>query len=1023
MKFKLLSILALTALTACNTAPPPGWSLELRAGTTNVDASFFQSTKPETTRSSVDETHFAQLREAIIKKVPNLNLGSTLASGFAVNTKASNTNTRETKGLFLSLFMAVSKDGAVPTQDLSFTYSGPTGGNNKPLTYPAGNAWIASPFVSPKGNGQYNFSSTLQDGTLAGNVNINFEDQTQWLPLPLAANPNGFGTSMVQSANVFIAHWQAIPEAQSYLGFIYDKTDEKTVASFLTKDVQISTQKFASVQGHVYSLDLIATNIDLTKDSTKSYGNLPDNMKSSIASFDLKYEAPQLSITQTRLDLLVKPSQSSEVILPVKNTGYGPLSLNVTVSGEGLQIVPGNNEVLFNNDSRDIHITGTCTNADVRGAITITSNDPINKTRTVPVLLECDTPLSATLELQKLTHRNPILAMQYSPNGTKIATTDGSEVIIWDAKTSSVLQRFGVSVNDILKGTVYSLAWNPDNNLLLVGSGNNVVVLNTSTGLITLSLNPSGLVLSLDWNFDGSQFVIGIPYTAIIYSNINGSLIRQIDMPEKNNFTIRPLLVSWSKSSHYLATSFHNNVYIWDSVTGTQISHYIGAVEFDTFSNSLVQISWNPTGDKLAMYDNNGGTNRISIWKIDSQILEKSIIVDNSNFPDAKNILYDIQWSPSGSDIAIISRKYIDGTNWDFSVEIWDSSTGLLTKKFPMKTLLYQQTSALIWNPNGSSILTRADQLAFSQNVSNGDQSLQLGFIPAKISALKMNPDANKMVIASSPDYGYGIGNLSLMNIPSGSILPSITTSQTIVALDWKQNTEEILGVLNIPNVDMVNHFNSISGNLIDSYEGNIASVFSPNGQKIATVVNKSDLRLLDSATKTVLRTIHLPECAGCNIFAKYAIAWSSDGTKVAVRDGFGNLMVFDVSSGTQAWLKTLSSTGYQSPLLWSPNNKFISSGYDFYDATDGTSVIVFEHGFFAFPLPLAWSPDSRYLLTQMGNLIELRNSTSGRKIISIRNIPSINLETVKVDWNIQTNRFAFSDAKSSVYIYKFSQP
>ena len=192
MKLKYFAVLALLIiLAACNPTlppPPPGWNLELRAGTTNIDHSFFLSTDSETTRTKADEAHFRQLRAEILKKIPNFKLGSQLANGFTTNTRTTKTNTRETYGLAVSLFLAVTKDGLPPKSDLSFVYSGPKGTYDKPVVYPAGNAWIAEPFVIPEGNGSYTFSSTLQDGTLAASVDLNLLDESKWLPLPQAAN-------------------------------------------------------------------------------------------------------------------------------------------------------------------------------------------------------------------------------------------------------------------------------------------------------------------------------------------------------------------------------------------------------------------------------------------------------------------------------------------------------------------------------------------------------------------------------------------------------------------------------------------------------------------------------------------------------------------------------------------------------------------------------------------------------------------------------------------------------------------
>ena len=114
--------------------------------------------------------------------------------------------------------------------------------------------------------------------------------------------------------------------------------------------------------------------------------------------------------------------------------------------------------------------------------------------------------------------------------------------------------------------------------------------------------------------------------------------------------------------------------------------------------------------------------------------------------------------------------------------------------------------------------------------------------------------------------------------------------------------------------------------------------------------------------------------------------------------------------------------------LLWSPDGKRISAGSLFFDASTGNSVEVFTptpDG--QIPTPLAWSPDSRYLLTKKAGSIELRNANSGRVVLSILELASQGYDMmspkVKVDWNTQSNRIAFTDGQSSVYIYKFSQP
>ena len=140
--------------------------------------------------------------------------------------------------------------------------------------------------------------------------------------------------------------------------------------------------------------------------------------------------------------------------------------------------------------------------------------------------------------------------------------------------------------------------------------------------------------------------------------------------------------------------------------------------------------------------------------------------------------------------------------------------------------------------------------------------------------------------------------------------------------------------------------------------------------------------------------------------------AFTQDGQKVFVWEKDGNL-----------------SSYFGAYLLWSPDGKRISIGSQFFDAITGAPIEVFDlsppDG--QIPTPLAWSPDSRYLLTKKSGLIELRNANTGRKVLSVLEIPSqgygMMSPKVVVNWNAQSNRFAFTDGGSSVYIYKFSQP
>jgi WD40 repeat protein len=1019
----------IATLVACNPTlppPPPGWNLELRAGTTNIDRSFFQSTKPDATRSSEDQTRFAQLREAIIKKVPSLNLGSTLASGFVLNPKATKSSTRETAAFSLSLFMAVSKDGAPPASELSFIYSGPKGTNDKPVVYPAGKAWIASVFTAPKGNGDYTFSSTLQDGTLAGTVSVNLEDQTQWLPFALAvSNPNVFAASMGQYANVFIAKWQAVPEAQSYIGLVLDRTADKYVGSFLTKDTQVETQEFNGVQDHTYSLDLIATNIDLTKDDTKSYGTLPTSMKTSLSRFYLNSfgGTPGLTLEQTRVNILVKPNQMGETILKIKNSGTSPLGYTASISGAGLELGTGSNSILLYEESRELHVKGTCTGADLTGTITITSNDPNNKTKTLPVALECDVPVTATLELKKLTHSQDIRYMQYSPDGTKLATSDGREIIIWDALTSKAIRKFTpVTSSPFYSDSVLSIAWHPNSNFLAFGGTNVVTVIDTNTDLSLFTASPNGNIQSIDWNKDGSQFIIGLNAAAQIYNGATGGLVRRIEIPKGD--TGIPVKVAWSKSSGKLATVNADQITVWDALTGTELNHYIGSISPYLGINSIV---WDSTGEILALRISEG---LIGIWTVSNANLDRTISIELSNLsPENITNTGDMKWSPTSSKIAVMVRKSPIGANPIMLARIWDASTGNFQTDVQVSNINRQPAPLLEWSIDGQSILAQSNLYATSWNIANGIQQIQFGFVQGLISSIRFNTDGSQLLAASNANNitGNYVGSLNLMNTPSGAVLQSFTLSKEITMVDWRKDSAQILAVLS--NSGIVQSYTSGSWNLLNTYEGYNPSVYSPDGTKIAVSMNDLKVKILNVSTGEVLQS--LTTCVGCSIYSKQSLTWSPDSTKIAVAgESSGSLLsIYNVQDGKLIWEKNAGvSPFFGDFLLWSPDGKRISAGSFFFDAVTGNSVEVFTptpDG--QIPTPLAWSPDSRYLLTKKAGSIELRNANSGRVVLSILELASqgygMMSPKVKVDWNAQSNRFAFTDGQSSVYVYKFSQP
>jgi WD40 repeat protein len=220
----------------------------------------------------------------------------------------------------------------------------------------------------------------------------------------------------------------------------------------------------------------------------------------------------------------------------------------------------------------------------------------------------------------------------------------------------------------------------------------------------------------------------------------------------------------------------------------------------------------------------------------------------------------------------------------------------------------------------------------------------------------------------------------------------------------------------------------------LNTYEGYAPSVYSPDGTKIATSLNDSRVRILNASTGAVLQTLDIAVttgCPGCGGSGIQNLVWSPDSSKIALiaNTYASKLRLFDVVTAQLLWEKDANNNWYPDyNLLWSPDGKQISFGYQFFDANTGNLIEVFTLNTpGGNPAIIAWSPESRYVITKTGNFIELRNANSGRKILSLFELSGPGIaqipQKLAIDWNAQSNRIAVTDGNSSVYVYKFSQP
>lgn len=275
-------------------------------------------------------------------------------------------------------------------------------------------------------------------------------------------------------------------------------------------------------------------------------------------------------------------------------------------------------------------------------------------------------------------HSRAVVNVAWSPDGTKIASiSDDMSVRIWDAATGTALQTFtGHS------GRLDSIAWSPDSKKVVSASpiDETVRVWDTTTGasLLTLALPSASGQTSVAWSPDGAKLASTTnDQSILIWNSSTGDTLLTL-----SGFAGTPSHLAWSPDgSKIAASSFDRHVRVWDATTGDSL------LTIDT-SNTAHSIVWSPDGSRLAAVSSGvvvwDATTGVVLHSLPAQVTESS----------------PVRWSPDGSKISSVT--------WNLSVLIWDANTGasLATLTGHGDGVTGGGNLAMVWSPDGSRLAT-----------------------------------------------------------------------------------------------------------------------------------------------------------------------------------------------------------------------------------------------------------------------------------------------------------------------------
>lgn len=574
----------------------------------------------------------------------------------------------------------------------------------------------------------------------------------------------------------------------------------------------------------------------------------------------------------------------------------------------------------------------------------------------------------------------PVVSVDYSPDGSKIAIGGSSTVFIVNA-TSYEIEKQLFGHTDL----IWSVRWSPDGRYLASSASDRdptIKIWEAETGNLVRTLQGhTRRVTSVTWSPDGNYLASGsYDFTIRIWEVKTGNLITTISIGAPLN------AVAWSPNGNYLASGSADNIArIWEAQTGNLVRELRG------HTSGVTSVAWSPDGNYLA----SGGhffDGTIRIWEVESwqlvHIISGLVEIDS------------VAWSPNGNYLAAgrgasgfiwevenwnLIRRLVDERNGGITDITWSRDSNFIASGGSTTVILWEagtgdliitlqghtgMVMAVTWSPDGRYIASGADASLRDRSIKVWDMETRslastirddVCQVPGGVFSVEWSP--SERYLASSDGCGF----IRLWDLETRKeiwrarreVLSTLSWSPDSRYLAARDNDNGIVQTTGIWEVETGKRIRTLNG-------AGISVVWSPSGRYLAAVGGRFPnfhIRIWDPETGELVRMIDEPNRVAIN-----ALAWSPDSRFLASGGGDtdGPIKIWDVETGN---LVQMIQSGPISSLSWRADGKYLASGarslasptIKIWEVETGGLILTFL-GHADIVSSVKWSPDGSYL-------------------------------------------------------------